>query len=265
MTKQLTILGSGSAMPTFSTNPSGQILEMCEKCFLIDVGEGVQNTIRQMGLHTSRLYTIFISHLHGDHCFGLMGLLSTLGMMGRTQDMHIFAHKDLEKLIQPWLQYFCKDLPYAVIFHAINPRRHEVIWEDRTLTVSTVPLRHTVPCCGFLFEEKRRRRHEETGEQPFRYAYLSDTGYKPAVVPYIQGVDVLYHEATYTEEKKDSAERFQHSTALQAAKIAQKAGAKKLILGHFSARYTSHEAFLTEAQTVFPNVLLAEDKKVFTL
>lgn len=261
MTKQLTILGCGSAMPTKTNNPSGQILEMCDKLFLIDCGEGVQNTIRQMGVHTSRLYTIFLSHLHGDHCFGVLGLLSTLGMMGRTQDMHIFALHDLERLLTPMLEYFCKDLPFKVIFHAIDPRANEVIWEDRTLTVSTIPLRHTVPCCGFLFEEKPRRRHEETGEKPFRYAYCSDTGYKPAIVPIIQGVDVLYHEATYTEEHRESADRYQHSTALQAAKIAKKAEAKRLILGHFSARYLDQTVFLDEAKTVFDNVCLAKERQ----
>lgn len=252
-------------MPTLRNNPSAQLLEMCDKTFLIDCGEGTQNTMRQLATRTARLYCIFISHLHGDHCFGLIGLLSTWGMMNRTQDVHIYAHRDLETLLRPLLDYHCHDLPYSVIFHHIDPKRHAVIFEDRTLSVSTIPLRHSVPTCGFLFEEKPRRVHRETGAKPFQYAYCSDTGYKPAICKYIQGVDVLYHEATYTEEYRASADRYQHSTALQAAKIAAKAGVGKLILGHFSARFTDQSVFLTEAQQAFPNVVLAEERHTYKL
>jgi len=252
-------------MPTMRNNPSSQILEMCDKLFMIDCGEGTQNTMRHIGQKTARLYCIFISHLHGDHCFGLIGLLSTLGMMGRTQDMHIFAHKDLEGLLTPLIHYHCGDLPFKVIFHAIDPRKHEVIFEDRTLTVKTIPLRHSVPTCGFLFEEKPRRRHEETGEKPFSYAYCSDTGYKPAIVKWIQGATTLYHESTYTEEFRESANRYQHSTAKQAAKIAKKAEVGQLILGHFSARFTDQSVFLKEAQTEFENVILGEDRHTYEL
>lgn len=232
---------------------------------MIDCGEGTQNAMRQLAVKTARLYNIFISHLHGDHCFGLIGLLSTWGMMHRTQDVHIYAHKDLERLLRPLLDYHCKDLGYEVIFHAIHPRLHEVIYEDRTMTVTTIPLRHTVPTCGFLFEEKRMRRHEEQGIKPFSYAYCSDTGYKPAIVPYIKGVDVLYHEATYPEEYKDAAERYQHSTAKQAGKIAQKAEAGKLIIGHFSARIIDQAIFKQEAETEFPNVILAKERQTYDL
>ena len=300
MVNKLTILGCGSAVPTARNNPSGQILEMDDKQFLIDCGEGVQNTIRQMMLRTSRLYCIFISHLHGDHCFGLLGLISTWGMMNRTQDLHIFAHKDLERLMQPLLEYHCSGIPFKVIFHHIDPRKKAVIFEDRTLTVTTIPLRHSVPTCGFLFEEKPRKLHiikekmdqfqipysavpaikegedwvtpegvvvpnaelTYSSKKPFRFAYCSDTGYKPAIVPQIKGVDVLYHESTYLEEHKESAERYQHSTAKQAAKIALKAEVGQLIIGHFSARVTKQELFLEEAKEVFDNVILAEDKMV---
>lgn len=265
MTKKLTILGCGSAMPTMQNNPSSQILELCDKCFMIDCGEGTQNTMRKMGVKTARLYNIFISHLHGDHCFGLLGLLSTLGMMNRTQDMHVYALKDLREHVAPLLQYHCADLPYTIIWHDIDPKKHEVIYEDRTLTVTTLPLRHTVPTCGFLFQEKKMRRHIETGEKPFSYAYVSDTGYKPAICKWIEDVDVLYHEATYTEEKREAADRYQHSTAKQAAKIATKARAKKLILGHFSARYIDQSVFLDEAQPWFENTILAEEGKTIIL
>lgn len=259
MSNKLTILGSGSAIPTIHNNPSGQVLEMCDKQFLIDCGEGTQITMRQMMLRSARLYTIFISHLHGDHCFGLLGLISTWSMMNRTQDLHIYAHKDLETLMRPLLDYHCSSISFQVIFHPIDPKKKAVIFEDRTLTVTTIPLRHSVPTCGFLFEEKPHR----TPRKLFRFAYCSDTGYKPAIVPQIKGVDVLYHEATYLEELKDAAKRYQHSTAKQAAKIALKAEVGKLIIGHFSARVTEQKFFLEEAKEVFENVELAEDKKVF--
>lgn len=232
---------------------------------MIDCGEGTQNTMRRLGTKTARLYNIFISHLHGDHCFGLLGLISTLGMMNRTQDLHIYAMKDLETLIAPLIKYHCGDLPYSIIWHAIDPKKHEVIYDDRTLTVTTLPLRHSVPTCGFLFEEKPRRRHEETGEKPFSYAYCSDTGYKPAICKWIDQVDVLYHESTYTEEMRESANRYQHSTAKQAAKIATKAHAGKLILGHFSARYTDQQVFLDEALPEFANTILAIEEKTYDL
>ena len=137
MNNELTILGSGSAMPTFQNSPTGQIVELCDKSFLVDCGEGTQLKMRKLGIKTARLYTVLISHLHGDHCFGLIGLISTLGMMGRTQPLHIYAHADLEKLLRPLLDYHCQDLPYEVEFHAINPRKKEVIFEDRTLTIET--------------------------------------------------------------------------------------------------------------------------------
>lgn len=252
-------------MPTVQNNPSGQILEMCDKTFLIDCGEGTQNTMRQMACRTARMYCIFISHLHGDHCFGLIGLLSTWGMMNRTQDVHIYAHKDLQTLLQPLLDYHCQGMSYSIIFHPIDPKKHAVIFEDRTLTVTTIPLRHSVPTCGFLFEEKPRRVHRETGEKPFQYAYCSDTGYKPAITKWIKGVDVLYHEATYTEQYREAADRYQHSTAKQAAKIALKAEAKQLIIGHFSARITDQNLLLEEAKQVFENTILGQDRHSYEL
>ena len=156
MNNELHILGCGSALPTFQNSPACQVIELCDKSLMIDCGEGSQIWLRRMALRTARLYNVFISHLHGDHCFGLIGLISTFGMMGRTQPLHIYAHPDLERLLQPWLDYHCEGMSYEVIFHPINPRKSEVIYEDRTLTVTTIPLKHKVPTCGFLFTERHR-------------------------------------------------------------------------------------------------------------
>ncbi|MCQ2312552.1 MAG: ribonuclease Z [Paludibacteraceae bacterium] len=264
----VTILGSGSALPTYQNSPSGQIVSLCDKSFLIDCGEGVQITMRQMGVHTSRLYSVFISHLHGDHCFGLIGLISTLGMLHRTQPLHIYAHADLEKLMKPWLDYYCQGLSFEVIFHAINPRKQEVIFEDRTLTVETIPLTHSVPTCGFLFTERHRERimsGDFVVVSQRRYAYCSDTRYSTKTADLIKGVDVLYHESTYTEEHIARCQPTMHSTAKQAAQTAQDALAKKLIIGHFSARVDDHEQFLKEAQEVFPNTIIAKERETFEI
>lgn len=223
--------------------------------------------MQRLGVRTARLYNIFISHLHGDHCFGLIGLLSTLGMQRRTQPMHIYAHADLERLMRPWLDYYCADMPYEVVFHAINPRRHERIYEDRTVLVETIPLKHSVPCCGFLFTERHRRM--ENGEKTYdlrkRYAYCSDTMYTEKILPIISGVDTLYHEATYLNAFVDRCRTVMHSTARQAAQIAAKAQVGRLMIGHFSARIEDHSLFLREARDVFPKTILAEEKKTFII
>ncbi len=265
---KVTILGCGSAKPTRTTSPSGQLVEMCDKSFLVDCGEGVQIAMQRLGVHTSRLYTIFISHLHGDHCFGLIGLLTTLSMLKRTQPMHIYAHPDLEKLLTPLLQYHCADREYEIIFHHINPRKHEVIFQDRTVSVETIPLKHSVPCCGFLFKETRRVRLEDGSFDRVttkRYAYCSDTMYNEKMVPIIEGVTTLYHESTYLESNEKRNRKVKHSTALEAAKIAQLTKAKKLILGHYSARIEDHNLFKIEAETLFENVVLAEEYNTIDL
>lgn len=264
----VTILGSGSALPTYQNSPSGQIVTLCDKSFLIDCGEGIQITMRQMGIHTSRLYSVFISHLHGDHCFGLIGLISTLGMLHRTQPLHIYAYNDLEKLMRPWLDYYCQGMSFEVIFHAIDPRKQEIIFEDRTLTVETIPLIHSVPTCGFLFTERHRERNmlgDFNIVSQRRYAYCSDTRYSDKIAQIIKGVDVLYHEATYTEEHLVRCHPTMHSTAKQAAKTAQNALVKKLIIGHFSARVDDHEQFLREAQEVFSNTVIAKERETIEI
>ncbi|MFA5044818.1 MAG: ribonuclease Z [Paludibacter sp.] len=299
----LSILGCGSALPTKKNFPSSQILEMRDKQYMIDCGEGTQIRIRQMGIKTNRLGHIFISHLHGDHCFGLIGLISSCGMLNRTADLHIHAQVELEKIMEIQLSYFCTDLPFKVIFHSINPRKHELIFEDRSVKVFSIPLKHRVPCCGFLFEEKPRDRHilremidfyniptwripkikqgedftTEEGEiisnevlttspdSPKRFAYCSDTAYSKKIIPLIQGVDCLFHEATFMEDELVRAKQTQHSTAHQAAEIALKANVKKLIIGHYSARYIHQNELLEEAKAVFENTLLGEDMTVYDI
>jgi len=299
----LSILGCGSALPTHKNFPTSQVLEIRDKQFMIDCGEGTQIRMRQMGLRTNRLGHIFISHLHGDHCFGLIGLISTFGMLNRTAELHIHAQADLEKLLQPQLNYFCSDLPFSVIFHTINPKKHELIYEDRSVSVYSIPLKHRVPCCGFLFEEKSRDRHiiremidfyqiptwripkikqgedfvtnegeiianaqlTTTSEAPKRYAYCSDTAYSEKIIPIIEGVDCLYHEATFMDDELIRSKQTEHSTARQAATIALKANVKKLIIGHYSARYNNQNEILNEAKSVFENTVLGEDMKTYDI
>jgi len=299
----LSILGCGSALPTHKNFPTSQVIEIRDKQFMIDCGEGTQIRMRQMGLRTNRLGHIFISHLHGDHCFGLIGLISTFGMLNRTAELHIHAQADLEKILQPQLQYFCNDLPFNIIFHTINPRKNELIYEDRSVSVYSIPLKHRVPCCGFLFEEKPRDRHiiremidfyqiptwripkikqgedfvteegeiilnshlTKAGDKPKRYAYCSDTAYSEKIIPIIDGVDCLYHEATFMEDEAIRSKQTEHSTARQAATIALKANVKKLIIGHYSARYINQNELLKEAKVVFENTILGEDMKVYEI
>lgn len=294
---ELNILGCGSALPTTRHFPTSQVLNIREKLFMIDCGEGAQLQMRRSKLKFNRLNHIFISHLHGDHCFGLPGLISTLGMLGRTASLHIHAHADLKALLVPQLDFFCKSLPYEVIFHPVNPNLSDLIYEDRSITVHSIPLKHRIPCCGFLFSEKPRPRHllremadfhhvpvceynrikngadyvtpegkivpnrllTSPADPPRRYAYCSDTVYKEDIVPLIQGADLLFHEATFAEcDQSHATEKF-HSTARQAAEIARRAEVKLLMIGHFSARYENEELLLKEASEVFPQTLLAKE------
>jgi ribonuclease Z len=303
MSPTLTILGCGSALPTRQHFPSSQIVEMRDKQYMIDCGEGTQIRMRQMGLKVARLGHIFISHLHGDHVFGLIGLISSFGMLNRTADLHIHAASDLEKMLQPQLDFFCEELPFKVIFHHINPRTHELIHEDRSVEVYSIPLKHRVPSCGFLFREKARDRHIrrdmidfygiptwripkikqgenfETAEgeiipneklttmpeKPKSYAYCSDTAYSEKIIPIIEGVDCLYHEATFMQDEAVRAKSTMHSTAAQAATIAQKANVGKLIIGHYSARYNQKNGLLNEARAVFEKTIAAEDMSVYEI
>lgn len=276
--------------------PSSQLLRMRDKDFLIDCGEGCQLAMAKMHLlPPRRLGHIFISHLHGDHCLGLIGMLSTFTMIERTCDLYIHAPAPAKRLFQPQLDFFCSDTPYKIIIDEINPAKHEVVYEDNAVIVKTIPLKHSVPCCGYLIEEKPTLRHylREIGDaygistafipsikqgadytmpdgtvipneqltsapaEPFRYAYCSDTAYSEKIIPIIEGVDCLYHEATYLTSDILRAKAHNHSTASQAATIAQKAGAKQLIIGHFSSRYREYQPFLDESKEIFENTILA--------
>jgi len=294
---ELDILGCGSATPTTLHNPSSQVLNIRDKLFMIDCGEGTQLQLRRSHLRFGRLNRIFISHLHGDHCFGLIGLISTLGLLGRTGDLYIHSVAGLEEILRPEIDFFCKDSPFQVKIETFDPKTSEVIYEDRSVTVKTIPLSHRVPCAGFLFREKQKEAHlipdmirfynipikelarikqgadfiTNQGKvishslltrptEPSRsYAYCSDTAYSEKIVPIIEGVDLLYHEATFAEEDAGRAPATGHSTARQAAKIAKLAKVKKLMLGHFSARYTDNRILLNEAKEVFSNTILANE------
>ena len=300
---EVNILGCGSALPTTRHFASSQVVNIREKLFMIDCGEGAQLQLRRSKLKFTRLNHIFISHLHGDHCFGLMGLISTFGLLGRTAALHIYAHEDLEKLLAPHLEFFCKGMTYDVVFHAIDPTKANVIYDDRSVSVSTIPLKHRIPTCGFLFQEKQTPNHIirdmvdfyrvpvfelnriKNGEDyvtpdgtvvpnhrlttpsdpPRSYAYCSDTAYLKSIVPQIKGVDLLFHEGTFAQCDAARAKETYHTTAAQAAAIALETEAKQLVIGHFSARYEDESILLKEAQAVFPNTLLAKENLRITL
>lgn len=295
------ILGCGSALPTLKHNASSQLIEMRGKCFMVDCGEGAQMQFRRSHIHFSKLNAIFISHMHGDHCFGLMGLLSTLGMLGRTSKLRIYAPKDYESLFRQQVEFFMQTMEYEMEMIPVDTEKQQVIYEDHSLTVETVPLQHRVPCCGFIFREKPTLPHirrdmidyygipvsqinnikngadwtNEDGDvipnarlvqpadTPRSYAYCSDTRFMPALKEQVKGVTVLYHESTYTAEQEDRAKIYYHSTARQAATIAAGAGVGTLLLGHYSARYNDEQVLLEEAKAVFPNSILTQEGMVF--
>lgn len=300
---ELHILGCGSALPTTRHFATSQVVNLRDKLFMIDCGEGAQMQLRKSRLKFSRLNHIFISHLHGDHCFGLMGLISTFGLLGRTAELHIHSPKGLEELLTPMLNFFCHTLAYKVIFHEFDTRQTSVVYEDRSMTVTTIPLQHRIPCCGFLFAEKARPNHiirdmvdfykvpvyelnrikngsdyvTPEGEviantrltrpsyPPRKYAYCSDTIFRPEIVEQLSGVDLLFHEATFAESELARAKETYHTTAAQAARIALEAGVRQLVIGHFSARYEDESILLKEASAVFPNTILAKENLCISL
>ena len=294
------VLGCGSAKPTSRHFASAQVVEVRGKVFLVDCGEATQIQLRKAKVRFSKLTAIFITHLHGDHCFGLFGLICSLGMGGRTAPLHVYGPQQLEDILFKILAIFAEGLDYEVVFHPVDTTRREVVYEDRSLTVTTLPLNHRVPCAGYLFREKPSLPHirrdmvdfyqiptsqilniknggdwtdEEGNVIPHRdlvtpadpvraYAYCSDTRYMPRLHEAVAGVNLLYHESTYDESKKDNAIKYYHSTAAEAAKVARDAQVRQLMLGHYSARYEDETLLLREAQEIFPNTILANEDLV---
>ena len=294
---KLHILGCGSALPTVRHFPTTQVVECRGKLYMIDCGEGAQLQMRRAGLSFSKMGHIFISHLHGDHCFGLIGMLSTFGLLGRTSKVNIYGDAALEEILHIQLKWFCRDLGYEVVFHAVDTTRQYVVYEDRSLTVETIPLDHRLPCCGYLFREKQGLPHIrremidfyaipvsqilniKNGQDyvqpdgkvvpnerlivpaapPRSYAYVSDTKYKPQLTAQLQNVTTLYHETTYGDDNLAMSEKYFHSTARQAAQIALGANAGKLLLGHYSSRYTDEKVLLQQAKEVFENARLTKE------
>ena len=300
---EIHILGCGSALPTTRHNASAQIIKIGNKQFLVDCGEGTQVQLRRNHIHFSFINHIFISHLHGDHCFGLIGLISTFALLGRTAPLHIYADSKLEEVMKPQIDFFCKGMNYPLFFHSIDAAKHQVIYEDNTITVETLPLKHRMPCCGFLFREKPKKRHligdvvnfynipaymrqaikdgadyttpdgetipnnrlTKDADRSRSYAYCSDTAPCNCNNEQLKGVDLLYHEATFADSEKERAAQTFHSTARQAAQVASDAGVKKLMIGHYSSRYESLDTLLSEAREVFDNTIAANEGMVVSI
>ena len=302
MSFRLTILGCHSATPRTLAHTSSQFLEMNNECFLIDCGEGTQRQLRKYKIKFSRIKHVFISHLHGDHFFGLIGLVSTFNLLNRNTELHIYGPKGIKEIILLQLKLSKSWVEYPLHFHELASKESELIFENDRVMVHTIPLFHRVYTNGFLFKEKPQPRKlnmqsilkhpeidicdyqnlkdgknykNEDGSiienkelttdppKPLTYAYCSDTAYNESIIPFLKQIDLLYHESTFLEEHHELAVKTKHSTAIQAATIAEKAGVKKLLLGHYSSRYASLALFEKEAKKVFDNVELSEAGKQF--
>jgi ribonuclease Z len=293
----LTILGCYAATPRTLTNPTAQVLEIRNHTFLIDCGEGTQVQLRKQKIKFTKINRVFISHLHGDHFYGLIGLISTFSLLNRANELHIYGPQGIQEIIQLQLRLSQSWPQYELIFHELTSKESEVLFEDDKVVVRSFPLKHRVYTNGFLFQEKVGDRKLDVNAvlnyeidtcyyqnikngkditledgriipnselsfdpiPPKSYAYCSDTKYTESIIPYIQNATVLYHESTFLESEAALAKKTQHSTAKQAALIAQKATVGQLVLGHYSTRYPSLDAFKTEAQLHFESVLLADD------
>jgi ribonuclease Z len=299
----VTILGSSGALPALGRFPSSQYINIGKHYFLVDAGEGVQIQMARYDVSSQRIEAIFISHLHGDHYLGLMGLLFSMHLNRRQSDLHLFAFKGLQEIILLQLKYSKSALNYKIIFHELQENSVATIFESESLTVETVPLLHKIPCSGFLFREKPKPRridkeklhpgillqhiamlkqgldvYDDSGALLYKntdytlsprpsqsYAYCSDTAYFENVCKQIEGVDLLYHEATFLSEEIEKATETRHSTAEQAALIAKRSRVRRLIIGHFSARYHSPEVLLTEARKTFTETHLALEGETFNI
>ncbi len=299
---EVTILGCGAALPTLRHHPTGQVVNIHEKHFLVDCGEGTQMQLRRYKVKMQRINHVFISHLHGDHFFGFNGLLSTMHLLGRKKPLHVYAHRGLEELFRVQQKVGEMFLNFELIFHDVACKERVLLYEDNTLEVYGFPLEHRIACTGFLFREKSRkanisrnmiaefqlevseivalkngvdvsrrdgttlRASELTIPAPKgrSYAFCSDTRYSESVIEEVKGVDLLYHEATFLNDMAARAAATFHTTAKQAGTVAMKAQVNQLILGHFSARYIDETPILAEAKEVFANTELAAEGKIFT-
>ncbi|RZK15011.1 MAG: ribonuclease Z [Flavobacterium sp.] len=300
---EVTILGSASATPVYNRNPTAQLLNCNERQYLIDCGEGTQQQLIKFGFKASKIDYIFISHLHGDHFFGLVGLLSSLHLNGRTKPLHLFAPPALKEIIELQFHHSDTHLRYEIDFHPTDSSKSEVIFKNNDVTVETIILNHRIPCTGFKFTEKKRLRkliveklendaipieyypmlkrsinidlpdgrhvsyldYTTDSAVPKVYCYCSDTKYDERYFPQLEGADTLYHEATFLHEMLERANETHHTTAQQAAEIAKKVNAKKLLIGHFSSRYKTLEGLLEEALGVFEYTQLATEGKTFEI
>ena len=295
------ILGCGSALPTLRHFPTSQVVEVRGKLFLVDCGEGTQIQLRRSRLRFTKIGAVFLSHLHGDHCFGLIGLISSFGLLGRTAKLAIYAPGELAGILRQQIDQFCQGLDYEVEFRPVDTTRQQVVYEDRSLTVETIPLSHRVKCCGYLFREKPTLPHirrdmldfygvpvsqygnikagadwvtpegevvpnsrlTKPADAPRAYAFCSDTRYIPTLHERLRGVTTLYHESTYGDDSQLMAVKYYHSTAREAAQVARDAGVRQLLLGHYSSRYEDESVLLEEAKKVFENSVLSTEMAVF--
>lgn len=303
MTFSVTILGSSSALPTSKRFPSAHVLNVHERLFLIDCGEGTQIQLRKFKLPMNRINHIFLTHSHGDHVLGIFGLISTFNLLGRKTDLHVYGVADFEEIFYKNIDFFTDQISFKVIYHVVDPFRVEIIYSDKHVEVTTLPLRHRVPTVGYLFREAPRPlniRKEliakynlsitdivkiKNGSDhilndgtvipnaeltyisttPRSYAYCSDTLFSKRLVALVKNVDLLYHEATFLQSELRLARLTGHSTALQAATVALKAGVGKLLIGHFSSRYKNEKDLLKEAQEVFAETAIANDGLTFSV
>ena len=304
MSIKLTILGCHSATPRANAFPTSQYLEINNRHFLIDCGEGTQQQMRKYKVGFTKINHIFISHLHGDHFYGLIGLLSTYGILSREKELHIYGPKGIKEVTLLQLKVSKSHANYPIIFHELNSKESELIFEDDKVSVKTIPLKHRVYTNGYLFTEKEKplklhidniKQYKEidradynnikagkditlsTGEiisnseltlppkQPLSFAFCSDTVYKPDIVPIIKDADLLYHEATFLNDREDLAKKTKHTTSKQAAQIAKDANVNQLILGHYSGRYKDISLFKKEAKEIFDKTELAEPGKYFSI
>ena len=303
MAISVTILGNASAKPTSVAHPSAQVVNINEQLFLMDAGEGVQRQMARCGISPLKLRAVFLSHLHGDHLYGLFPLLSTLGLYGRRTPLRIYAPRPFGEMLEGFLTLFESDLPYKPEWVEVDTTKHQIIFENDTTEIWSLPLRHRVPTAGYLFRQKEpplnvskysieryslslaqivaAKRGEdielESGEiipnsqltyhpyEPLSYAYCSDTNYSARLAKMVEGVDMLYHETTYAAAEKKLAKERGHSSTIDAAKVATMANAGRLLIGHFSSRYKDLEQLLAECREIFPYTDIARERETFSI